>query len=128
MCVSSLFTLHIRRYRGSELKPRVSYFKIRAAYDDFYCILLHIVKIGVLSFASAAQDILVDYLCAIDPEVADWYQDYWFVDHGWYCLCHVGFARSNNNMGVEVDWRNTKKLCPPLAKLGTFFISILCLI
>ena len=98
----------------------VKYFKDRETYDVFYGILLRIVGIGVLSFAGLAQQLLVAFLRTVDPEAAEWFSDNWCGERGRYCLCHAGYAGSNSNMGVEVDWRDIKKLCPPQAKLGTF--------
>ena len=31
-----------------------------------------------------------------------------------------GYAGSNNNMGMEVDWRDIKEQVPHTASLGTF--------
>ncbi len=45
----------------------VQYFKDRDTHDEFYGILLRVVRIGVLSFADTVQSLLVDYLCLIDP-------------------------------------------------------------
>ena len=42
------------------------------------------------------------------------------VSMGRYSLAHAGYAGSNNNMGIEVDWRDMKDECPPSATLGTF--------
>ena len=35
-------------------------------------------------------------------------------------MCHSTHGGTNNNMGVEVDWRDIKKICPPSAGLSTF--------
>jgi hypothetical protein len=35
-------------------------------------------------------------------------------------LAHAGHEGSNNNMGVEVDWRDMKQLVPVSATLATF--------
>ncbi len=67
----------------------VQYFKKRKTYDDFYCKMLRVVKIGVLSLARAVQTLLVEYLCTIDPDAADWYRDNWCGERGRHCLCHV---------------------------------------
>ena len=98
----------------------VNYFQSRDLYDEFYGILLRIVKIAVASFAVSAQNLLIAYLEVIDPPAAVWYRDNWCGERGRYCLCHAGYGGSNNNMGVEVDWRDIKKLCPSSATLGTF--------
>jgi hypothetical protein len=98
----------------------VQYFKDRETYDDFYGIMLRVVDIGVLSFADAVQSLLVKYLRLIDPPAAEWFRENWCGERGLYCLCHASYGGSNSNMGVEVDWRDIKKLCPTLAKLGTF--------
>ncbi len=41
------------------------------------------------------------------------------------CLVHSLYAGCNNNMGVEVSWREIKKLCDCMASLGQF-IRCLC--
>jgi hypothetical protein len=41
------------------------------------------------------------------------------------CLAHSRYAGCNNNMGVEVSWRQIKRVCPSLASL-TEFIGALC--
>ncbi len=98
----------------------VQYFKDQATYEEFFGILLRDVGIDVLSFAESVQKLLVDYLRRVDPPAANLYRDDWCGERGRYCLCHAGHGGSNSNMGVEVGWRNIKKLCPHQAKLGTF--------
>ena len=41
------------------------------------------------------------------------------------CLANSRYAGCNNNMGVEVSWRNIKRVCPGLASLAEF-IGALC--
>ena len=100
----------------------VKYFPSRQLYDDFYSVLLRVVKIGVESFAPVVQQKLVDKLFHVDPsgKSGAWYRDFWTGARGRYCACHAGYCGSNNNMGVEVDWRDVKKICPSRANLGTF--------
>jgi hypothetical protein len=92
----------------------------RADYDIPYGNLLKVVAIAVLSFASLAQKLPVDFLRAKDNRSGNWYEEFLTGDKGRYCLCHAGHGGSSNNMGVEVDWRYVKKQCPPSATLGTF--------
>ena len=69
---------------------------------------------------------LVEYLRAHHGNgPADWYERYWSGARGRYCLVHSRYAGCNNNMGVEVGWREIKKICDALAKLGAF-IGALC--
>jgi hypothetical protein len=41
------------------------------------------------------------------------------------CLAHSRYAGCNNNMGVEVSWRDIKMLLPPNCSLGQF-LGALC--
>lgn len=82
-------------------------------------------KIAVLSLSAVAQSKLIDFIAKRDPQAAEWYRDNWTGDKGRYCACHAGYAGSNNNMGVEVDWRDVKKLCPARANLGTFIGALM---
>ncbi len=41
------------------------------------------------------------------------------------CLAHSRYAKCNNNMGIEVSWRDIKKLLPPNCSLGQF-LGALC--
>ncbi len=103
----------------------MQYFNNQATYDAFYTTLLRVVKISVLPLATSVQNLLIDYLRAIDPAASDWFHDNWCGDHhGRYCLCHAGFAGSNNNMGVEIDGRDIKKLCS--SKLSIFLDDSFC--
>ena len=56
---------------------------------------------------------------------ADWCHDYWTGKRGRYCLAHMRYAGCNNNMGVEVSWRDIKKLCSAGCTLA-YFLSMLC--
>ena len=100
--------------------------KGRQGYDDFYDILVGIGDIGVMSFAVRAIGLLEDYLREKhgDP-CADWFRDYWTGKRGRYCIAHMRYAGSNNNIGVEVKWRDIKKLCSAGCTLS-YFMSMLC--
>ena len=100
--------------------------KGRQGYDDFYDILVGIGDIGVMSFAVRAIGLLEDYLREKhgDP-CADWFRDYWTGKRGRYCIAHMRYAGCNNNMGVEVTWRDIKKLCSAGCTLA-YFLSMLC--
>jgi hypothetical protein len=75
-------------------------------------IVVNICEIGVESFATRAQHMLVDYLRSnYGDKVANWCQDFWTGDRGRMCLCHSRHAGCNNNMGVDVSWRDIKKFC-----------------
>ena len=75
-----------------------------------------------LSFAKNAKALLVDCIRNVlqQPGATDWFQTWWSGDRGRHCLAHADYGGSNNNMGVEVDWREVKKLVQPLATIGTF--------
>jgi hypothetical protein len=94
----------------------------RAAYDDFYSLALQVIAINVLSFAEHAQALLVNYIRyeLNQPRAADWFQEWWTGARGRYTLAHAEYGGSNNNMGVEVDWRDMKRLVPASATLATF--------
>ena len=74
------------------------------------------------NFADHAQALLVAYIRDIlkQPRAAEWFETWWTGDRGRYCLAHAGYGGSNSNMGVEVDWRDVKKLLPASATLGAF--------
>ena len=79
-----------------------------------------------MSFAVRAIGLLEDYLREKhgDP-CADWFRDYWTGKRGRYCIAHMRYAGCNNNMGVEVTWRDIKKLCSAGCTLA-YFLSMLC--
>ena len=98
----------------------------RQGYDDFYDILVGIGDIGVMSFAVRAIGLLEDYLREKHGDTcADWFRDYWTGKRGRYCIAHMRYAGSNNNIGVEVKWRDIKKLCSAGCTLA-YFMSMLC--
>ena len=68
--------------------------------------------IAVLSFADHVQQLLVGYIRDELKQLAaaEWYREWWTGDCCKYCRAHAGYAGSNNNIGVEVDWRDIKKL------------------
>jgi hypothetical protein len=75
----------------------------------------------VLTFKDYAVKSLLSYLREhISGKAADWYEEYWTGPRGKYCLCDAGYAGSNSNMGIEVDWRDIKKQAPHSASLSTF--------
>ena len=96
-------------------------FPNRDAYDDFYTIMEQFVDIGVASFKEFAVKALLSYLrTQVNDESAAWFESYWSGPRGRYCLCDAGYAGTNNNMGMEVDWRDIKEQVPHTASLGTF--------
>jgi hypothetical protein len=98
----------------------VGYFQCHKEYDDDYELLLRIVDIAREDFATRMQDLLVDHLTGISESTGKWFKENWTGRRGRYCLCHATHGGSNNNMGVEVDWRDVKKNCAPTSNLGTF--------
>ena len=96
------------------------------AYDDYYDIAVDAGEIGVEQFAKRVQTLLVQYLRArYGSDTANWCEKYWTGDRGRYCLVHSRYGGCNNNMGVEVTWRDIKKFCTVLMRLGAF-IGALC--
>ncbi len=65
---------------------------------------------------------MVDYIRneLKQPGAADWFQTWWTGKRGRHCLAHAGYGGSNNNMGVEVNWRDVKDLVLPSSTIGTF--------
>ncbi len=49
----------------------VSYFPSRAAYDEFYAIMLSVVMIAFEEFAAFIQDLVVQYLRTVSDKAAD---------------------------------------------------------
>ena len=103
----------------------VKYFEevdAREKYDDFYEQVLRVKNIMIEKFAEHAQALLADYIRNVlkQPRAAEWFETWWTGDRGRYCLAHAGYGGSNNNMGVEVDWRDVKKLVPPSATICVF--------
>ena len=92
----------------------------REEYDKYYTVLLRIVDIAFEPFAERMQQLLVERLTALSERTGAWFRDNWTGARGRYCLCHSTHGGSNNNMGVEVDWRDFKKICSPSSNLGTF--------
>ncbi len=79
----------------------VGYFPCSAVYDIFYGILLRVTDIAVLSFASLAQNLLVDFLRAKNNRSENWYEEFWTGAKGRYCLCHAGHGSSSNKRGLR---------------------------
>jgi hypothetical protein len=68
------------------------------------------------------QQLLVHHLrLHVSKDSANWYEMYWTDARDRYCLCHRDstHGRTNNNLGVEVDWRDFKKICPASSTLAT---------
>ena len=62
------------------------------------------------------------------PRAANWFLVTWTGENGHYSYAHAKYAGSNNNMGIEVDWRDMKGECPSSATLGTFTGALVGLI
>ncbi len=106
----------------------------REKYDFFFAKVLKVKDFAVLTFADLAQRHLVDYIrdVLLQPEAAEWFSTWWTGARGRYCLAHAGYGGSNNNMGVEVDWRDAKGLVPSSATIGAYagalvkFVADIC--
>jgi hypothetical protein len=101
----------------------VNYFKgvdAREKYDNFFEKVLKVKDVVVLTFADLVQRLLVDYIrdVLLQPEAAEWFSTWWTGARGRYCLAHAGYGGSNNNMGVEVDWRDAKGLGYQIDSVG----------
>ena len=90
---------------------------------------MRVKDIVVLPFAHTEQELLVMYTRddLEQQRAANWYEGHWTREHGRYSLVHAGCAGSNNNMGIEVDWRDMKGECLPSATLGAFTGSLVAL-
>ncbi len=99
---------------------QVSYFPLRENYDEFYGFIIRVVNIAFEKFATFVQALLVQHLRTFGDKQAEWYEEWWTGARGRYCLCHCMHGGTNNDMGVEVDWRYIKKICPPSLKLSSF--------
>jgi hypothetical protein len=65
----------------------VKYFPKRPAYNDYYDIAVAIGEVGVESFATLVQEMLVDYLCTkYGDKVAYWCHDFCTGECGRMCL------------------------------------------
>ncbi len=84
-------------------------------YDNFFEKVLKVKDVVVLIFADLVQRLLVEYIrdVLLQPEAVDWFSTWWTGARGRYCLTHAGYSGSNNNMEVEVDWRDVKGLTHP---------------
>jgi hypothetical protein len=87
----------------------------RQEHDYFYGKALQVMDVNVLSFASHVQALPVDYIHnrLVQPRAAELFCEWWTRPRGRWTLAHAGHAGSNNTMGVEVDWRDMKRLVPP---------------
>jgi hypothetical protein len=115
--------IQLRCVSGIANCSHVKQFPDVAAYDDYYDIVVDTGEIGV---DQVAARLLVEYLKARNgDDTANWCERFWTGNHGRYCLVHSRYAGCNNNMGVEVTWRDNKKSCVSLGTLGAF-IGTLC--
>jgi hypothetical protein len=91
----------------------LSQIPIQDAYNEYYDFVVDICDIGVESFATRAQTLLVDHLREhYGYGIANWCKTFWTEARGRICLAHSRYAGCNNNMGIEVSWRDIKKLLP----------------
>jgi hypothetical protein len=104
----------------------VKYFPNQDAYNEYYDFVVDICDIRIESFATSAQTMLVDHLCKhYGDGIANWCKTFWTEARGRMCLAHSRYSGCNNNMGIEVFWRDIKKLLPPNSSLGQF-LGALC--
>ena len=119
--IAAANTSHVQYFDGEDSRVKNA---------NFYAQLVRVKDFAVLPFADDAQQLLVKYTREDLEQLraANWYEGQWMGPHGRYCLAHAGYAGSNNNMGIEVDWRDTKGECPQSATIGTFTGSLFALI
>ncbi len=90
---------------------------------------IEVADIGVDTFATACQGLLVEFLKAHDVIVGGqsgrWYEKWWTGARRRYCLLQAQHGGSNNNMGMEVDWRDMKRITPESCFIGTFIGSLM---
>jgi hypothetical protein len=103
-------------YRGISVFPRLVLSQPGSAHcrrtTSITIMLSMSCDIRVDTFATRAQAMLVDHLRAeYRDEIADWCKTLWINARGRMCLAHSRYAGCNNNMGIEVSWRDIKKLC-----------------
>jgi hypothetical protein len=89
--------------------------KQRDAYDEFVGKALQVVDVNVLTFATHVQALLVDHIRDVLEQPRADEKEWWTGAHGRWTLTHAGYVGSNNNVGVEVYWRDMKLLVPPCA-------------
>ncbi len=83
-----------------------SRFPNQAAYNDFYNYVVDICDIGVESFVTRAQAMLVDHLrMQYGDGIADWCKTFWRDAQGRICLAHSLYAGCNN-MRIENSSRS----------------------
>ena len=76
---------------AADQHSHVKYFPCVPAYDDYDDILVGISEVGVESFATRVQELLVAYLRATYGDgPANWCRDFWTGDRGRMCLAHDG--------------------------------------
>ena len=92
----------------------------------FYEKVLKVKDAAVLTFTDLVLHLLVDYIrdVLLQPEAAEWFSTWWTGARGRYCLAHAGYGGSNNNMGVEVDWRDVQGLVPSSATISAFTCAL----
>ena len=52
----------------------IQYFPDSSAYDQFYEIMLRVVDIAHLEFATNVQDLVISYLCGVSEGTAVWFE------------------------------------------------------
>ena len=52
-------------------------FPDRPAYDEFYEIMLRVVDIAHMEFATNVQDLVIVYLRGVDEGTAVWFKEHW---------------------------------------------------
>jgi hypothetical protein len=109
ICTQGLFLIQWPAGIAALQYSHVRYFPSQDAYSEYYDFLLSICDIGVESFATRAQTrtMLVYHLREhYGNGTANWCKTFWTEAPGRMCLAHSRYAGCNNNMGIEVSWRD----------------------
>jgi hypothetical protein len=86
------------------------YFPYQEAYNEYYNYVVDTCDIGVESFATRAQTMLVDHLHEhFGDGIPNWCRTFLPEARGRICLAYSQYAGCNN-MGIEVSWHDIKNL------------------
>jgi hypothetical protein len=99
---------------ATDYYSQVQQFLNRAVYEHYYDTMVDIGDIGVESFATRVQEMLVDYLRDnYSDTCAAWFRDFWSSTRGRMCLVYSRYACCNKNM----EWKSYGVSSRPSAKV-----------
>jgi hypothetical protein len=123
ICLLCLFLILRPAGIAASQYSHVKSFPNQDAYSQYCDFVVDICDIGAEGFATRAQTMLVDHLHELygnGVAILKWCKTYWTEARGRISLAHSRCAGCNNNMGIEVSWRDIKNLIPPSCSLGQF--------